>query len=251
MLTSSRTLIANPELAAPHLLLAGATGIASSTPESTHIASGEHIALTSGRHLPMSVGKSLFASIAEKWSVFVQRLDLIMIAAKGKVTVRAESNAMELQAMKELHITSSDDSIYITAKKKIVVNGGGSFSEWSNGGITHGTVGAWIEHAASKSSPGPKSIDQAYPVMNIAEAKYAEKFSIFEPASGWSLPNQKYRIIFDGGRTVEGVSDAQGKTNIAASEVAQNTRIELLSGANNYVWSSFLWTVIKPQNPNA
>jgi len=33
--------------------------------------------------------------------------------------------------------------------------GGASFSEWSEGGIRHGTPGSWIEHAALHATPGP------------------------------------------------------------------------------------------------
>lgn len=133
-----------PELTEPHLVLASPAGIEASTARSTHIASGEHIAMTSGQHLSLSVGKSLFASIAETWSVFVQRLNLVMVAARGKVIIKAEANEMELEAMKAFHITSTDDAIYITAKKRVVINGGGSFTEWVAGGITNGTNGAWV-----------------------------------------------------------------------------------------------------------
>ncbi|WP_339505640.1 type VI secretion system Vgr family protein, partial [Pseudomonas sp. RL_105y_Pfl2_101] len=46
-----------PELADPHLVLHSPAGIASSTPQSTHIASGEHLALSSGGHTSLAIGK--------------------------------------------------------------------------------------------------------------------------------------------------------------------------------------------------
>jgi type VI secretion system secreted protein VgrG len=38
-----------------------------------------------------------------------------------------------------------------------VVNGAGSFTEWSSAGILHGTLGGWVEHAASHAKVGPAS----------------------------------------------------------------------------------------------
>ena len=49
----------------------------------------------------------------------------------------------------------TEDTVYVIAKKKVVINGGTSFSEWSASGIKHGTPGTWIEHAAMHATPGP------------------------------------------------------------------------------------------------
>ncbi|MFS2051522.1 DUF2345 domain-containing protein [Variovorax sp. CT11-76] len=63
--------------------------------------------------------------------------------------------AIGLEARGAVRITSSTADIRIAAPKRIVVNGGGSFSEWSNEGIVHGTPGRWVEHAASHVKTGP------------------------------------------------------------------------------------------------
>ena len=56
-----------------------------------------------------------------------------------------------------MRITSTEESIFISAPTKVVVNGGGSFTEWSATGILHGTLGGWVEHAASHIKMGPAS----------------------------------------------------------------------------------------------
>ncbi|TDK62807.1 DUF2345 domain-containing protein [Sapientia aquatica] len=48
-------------------------------------------------------------------------------------------------------------NIHITAKNNVLVNGGGSFTEWSANGIKSGTKGTWTEHAAAHTSLGPLS----------------------------------------------------------------------------------------------
>ncbi|TDK63451.1 DUF2345 domain-containing protein, partial [Sapientia aquatica] len=63
-----------------------------------------------------------------------------------------------------------------TAKKKVVINGGGSFTEWSKDGITHGTNGYWLEHAAAHLMAGPKKQSQ---VFNESPAtRYDDKFEL-------------------------------------------------------------------------
>ena len=146
-----------PELNEPHLVLSGAAGIAFSTPQSTHISSGEHMALTSGKDISIAVGKSLFVTVKEGLSVFVHKLGIRLVAASGHVTIEAQNDAMLLEAAKDFNITSTADTIHITAKNKVLVNGGGSFTEWSANGIKSGTNGTWTEHAAAHTSLGPLS----------------------------------------------------------------------------------------------
>ncbi|MFC5474607.1 type VI secretion system Vgr family protein, partial [Paraherbaspirillum soli] len=128
-----------PELAAPHLVLASPAGIETTTAQSTHIASGEHIALTSGKQLSLSVGKSLLASIAEKWSVFVHKLGIKLVAASGKVQIQAQSDDIELIAQKVVEIISTGDWIHLRAKQGIRLQGG--HSELVIGGAEDGLVG--------------------------------------------------------------------------------------------------------------
>ena len=146
-----------PELSAPHVVLAGAAGIHATTPASTHISSGEHIAITSGKDTSISVGKSLITAIKRGCSIMVYQLGAKLIAGSGVVTIQAQKDAIKLKALRELTFRSDHESIYITAKKKVVINGGGSFTEWSKDGITHGTNGYWLEHAAGHLMAGPKS----------------------------------------------------------------------------------------------
>jgi type VI secretion system secreted protein VgrG len=54
-----------PELSAPHLVLASAAGLATSTTQSTHLSSDEQIALTAKRDVSIAAGDSLFASVTQ------------------------------------------------------------------------------------------------------------------------------------------------------------------------------------------
>lgn len=150
-----------PELEEPHLVLASPAGIETTTPQSTHIASGEHTALTSGKHLSLSAAGSLLASAKEAIRLFAYNAGMRLVAANADIDIRALKNSINLLA--KLEITQTADKITITAKEEVVINGGTSYSRWNNTGIVHGTKGAWIEHASKHSMPGPDTL----PVPNV------------------------------------------------------------------------------------
>jgi type VI secretion system secreted protein VgrG len=146
-----------PELNQPHLVLASAAGIAATTAGSIHLQAGEHIAVTSEGHISLSVGKRLLASAKDGIRLFALNGGMKWIAGKGKITIEAHKDKINLTAKQKVTIKSTTESIFISAPTKVVVNGGGSFTEWSNAGILHGTLGTWIEHAAKHVSSSTRT----------------------------------------------------------------------------------------------
>ncbi|GER13989.1 hypothetical protein VHAB30_51820 [Variovorax boronicumulans] len=103
----------------------------------------------------MSAAQRILASVAEGMRIFTLKSGIKAFASQGDIRIEAQSDAIEATALKDIDIVSTEDTVYITAKKKVTINGGTSFSEWSEGGIRHGTLGTWIEHAAMHGTPGP------------------------------------------------------------------------------------------------
>jgi len=146
-----------PELAQPHLVLSSPSGIATSTAESTHIASDANTALTTGRSLSIASGDSLFASIRQTFRLFVHKAGMKLVASAGNIDMEALSDSINLLA--KLNITQSANTITITAKEDVVINGGGSYAKFSANGIEHGTKGTFVAHAATHSFVDAKSMD--------------------------------------------------------------------------------------------
>ncbi len=146
-----------PELARPHLVLASPAGIATTTAQSTHIASDEHTALTTGKSLSIASGDSMFASIRHAFRLFVQKAGIKLIAASGNIDMQALSDSINLLA--KLNITHSADKITITAKQEVLIIGGGSYARYGANGIEQGTKAGFTAHAASYSFRDPASMD--------------------------------------------------------------------------------------------
>ncbi|WP_219210046.1 type VI secretion system Vgr family protein [Variovorax boronicumulans] len=147
-----------PELSGPHLVLASAAGVAATTSQSVHLQAGEHIAVTSQAHTSLSVAKRLLISAKDGLRLFALKNSIKVIAGNGKVQIEAHKDKLDATARQAVRITSSTESILISAPKKVVFNGGGSFTEWSGAGIVHGTRGAWVEHAGSHVKKGPTKL---------------------------------------------------------------------------------------------
>ena len=144
-----------PELSEPHLVLASPAGIAATATESLHAHSGAHTQFTSGGHASFSTARRFLAAVKGGIRAFTLKNGIKAYASEGDIDIEAHSDAIDVTALKDVEIVSTEDTVYVIAKKKVVINGGTSFSEWSASGIKHGTPGTWIEHAAMHATPGP------------------------------------------------------------------------------------------------
>jgi type VI secretion system secreted protein VgrG len=162
-----------PGLAEPHLVLSSPTGIETTAAASTHIASGEHIALSAGSHVSVATGKSMYASVAHKFSLFVHQLGMTLIAASGKVQIQAQTDDMELLAQKVLDIISTNGWINLKAKEGIRLNGGGTELVLSAEGIKGMTDGVSHVHAADHQTMGAQSVSVQFPGAKICSSRTA------------------------------------------------------------------------------
>ncbi|MNC47457.1 hypothetical protein D3C75_965200 [compost metagenome] len=83
--------------------------------------------LNAGGQADFSVVKRLFMGVGQGFSLFVRKLGIKLIANQGPVSMQAQNGTLELLARHGLSITSTEDEIHLTAKKKISLNGGGSY----------------------------------------------------------------------------------------------------------------------------
>ncbi|WP_395349666.1 DUF2345 domain-containing protein [Variovorax sp. UC122_21] len=149
-----------PELEAPHLVLASPAGIAASTSGAMHLHAKAHAAFTSRGHLSFSSAKRWLASAAEGIRAFTQRHGIRFIAAEGPIDLEAHADELVLLAHKDVRIRSIDGELHISARKKVVIVGGGSYTEWSAQGdrawhrrYLAGTCGAACAGGADAEAP--------------------------------------------------------------------------------------------------
>jgi type VI secretion system secreted protein VgrG len=131
------------------LLLSAPQGIALTSGRHLQLAAQKNLMLNAGAQADISVVKRLFIGVGEGLSLFVRKLGIKLLANQGPVSIQAQNDALELMARHSLQITSTEDEIHITAKKKIVINGGGSYITLDPSSIESGTAGDFNIKAAS------------------------------------------------------------------------------------------------------
>jgi type VI secretion system secreted protein VgrG len=130
------------------LLLSAPQGIALTSGKHLQLAAQENLLLNAGGHTDMSVVKKLFMGIGQGLSLFVRKVGLKLISNEGPVSIQAQNDTLELLARQGINITSTEDEIHITAKKRIVLNAGGSYVAIERCSIESGTAGDYLIKAA-------------------------------------------------------------------------------------------------------
>jgi type VI secretion system secreted protein VgrG len=123
------------------LLLSAPKGIAVTSGTHLQLAAERNLILNAGNQADVSVVRRLFIGVGEGVSLFVRKLGMKLIANQGAVHIQAQNDRMELIARQGLELTSTEDEIRITAKKKIVLNAGGTYITLEPSGIESGTQG--------------------------------------------------------------------------------------------------------------
>lgn len=142
----------------PVMLLASPASMGLSTQDSLQATASQHVNVVSGQNTNIATGKSLLVGAMEKFSLFVQNAGMKLFAAKGKVEIQAQGNAMSLSALKDLTITSSTGRVVISADKEIWIGAGGSYIKITAEAIENGTTGTILEKCASWDKPGAASM---------------------------------------------------------------------------------------------
>ncbi len=224
-----------PELSTPHLVLASAAGLVTSTVQSTHLSSEEQIALIAKRDVSIAAGDSLFASVTQTLRLFVRNAGMKFLAAAGKISVVAKQDDIELIAAKVLTLISQTEWIDLKGKKGIRLHGAGSMVEISDKvqfftaspTLFHGnleTLGASprphtraATHTTSSPSPLPHD-----------NQTFDEQFQLIGSDGHTPIVNRRYRITADNGQTWEGRSDDRGLTQRVVTRSSAKLSLLLL-----------------------
>jgi type VI secretion system secreted protein VgrG len=93
--------------------------------------------------------------------------------------------------------------------------------------VTFECPGTLTVKAGKKSFTGAGSENVALPTMPGGTG-YMRRYVVHRITDGQPLAQQKYRLTLADGRVIEGMTDAQGQTELAQAESMQLVRLELL-----------------------
>ena len=114
-------------------------GIATATQQSQLHTANENIHLVSGNHTDITAGQSLTAHAAESLNLFAQSSGIKVQANQGAVTVQAQNDELQLNALKDATLTSSAGKVTIAAKEEILITCKGAYIKLANGEVEIGS----------------------------------------------------------------------------------------------------------------
>ncbi|AJY64821.1 type VI secretion system Vgr family protein [Burkholderia glumae] len=154
-------------------------GILVSAPAGVGLVSGDHMQFSADQNLIATAGgnadfgiiKRFTVAAGEAVSVFAQKLGLKFVAAKGKVEIHAQTDEIDMAAMKDITISSAEGRLVISAAKEVWIGAGGSYIKINANRIENGTPGDILEKCASWDKPGASSMRLPAPDLQSGDIK--------------------------------------------------------------------------------
>ncbi|KAE9686812.1 type VI secretion system tip protein VgrG [Escherichia coli] len=226
---SQQTLnVALKELAEPGIILNAPEGVSITSPQAVRMASGSaSVGIMSQQNTDISALKRFTVAAGEAVSVLARKAGMKLFAAKGKVEIQAQDDALEAIAKKDVTVTSVEGKVVITGATELVVNCDGAFMKLAGGNMELGAPGNILLKCANVQKMGSADYDAPKPELPQG---YSENFIAQDKETGDILANTRYRITTADGSVYEGRTDSDGKTAEIFGATKSQINIELLGG---------------------
>ena len=200
------------------MLLCAPNSIALSTNEDLYLSADQQINHSAADNINFSTQKSLIAHAQDNISLFAAQRGLKAIAAKGKVELQAQDDAIETIARQKIKIISTEERIEIISPKEIVLTAGGSQLKINGQGV-FGVTGGKFECKAGQHifKEGAKTI---YEIPELPKSgPYAVDF-LFNSLGGSGIEGAEVTMFIPENKEIlwEGKTDSNGKTQLSISQ---------------------------------
>ncbi|SUP80542.1 type VI secretion system Vgr family protein [Yersinia wautersii] len=147
-----------------------------SAPQGVALTSGEDMQLTASKNVAINAGGDISAGVmgnmtvltGEKLGLFARAGQLSLKSGEGPVEMQAQNGNMRFFAEQKLTLTSADDILF-AGKKRITLNGGGSYLKIEPGKIEYGTSGQYLRKMKRTATTATATMPLNLPVMPLAD----------------------------------------------------------------------------------
>ncbi|MGM3413108.1 DUF2345 domain-containing protein, partial [Ralstonia holmesii] len=216
------------ELKQAVMVLSAPAGIAMVTPDRMSVAAGKDINVSTMAGVNISTLKNITQAASGALSLFANKLGIKLFAARGKVQIQAQSDAMELVAQKNLQIASADGTVTVNAANGVILSGGGSaYIKVLGDSVEIGGAGNLIVKVPKIQKLGAGALSLPVPKFNQGSITNDERFILSDGITGRPIANRPYKIQLANGQLVEGITNDIGETSISQQDVAQGLKLLL------------------------
>lgn len=214
------------DLARPGMVLNAPEGVSITSPRAVRMASGSaSVGITSQENTDISALKRFTVAAGEAVSMLARKAGMKLFAAKGKVEIQAQDDALDAIAKKDVTVTSTEGRVEITAAKDVVLkNLDGSFIQITGKNIILGCEGNVLWKCANAQKMGAANYTSSVPEF---PGGYSEYFVAHDEKTGQPAPNTRYRITTSKGDVFSGITDSDGNTAEIFTALSEKIKIEL------------------------
>lgn len=170
------------ELEMPGILVGAPAPIGVASGSDIQLAAQGNLSVVAQKNADISVINRFTVAAGEAVSLFAQTLGVKLFAAKGKVEIQAQGDAMGLAALKDVTVSSVNGKVHIQAKEEILLECGGGFVQIKGGSVTVGGPEDFFIKACTMQKKGAESLKSALPVLPISESEclYSNQIDMYE-----------------------------------------------------------------------
>jgi len=219
------------DLALPGMVLNAPEGVSITSPQAVRMASGSaSVGIMSQQNTDISALKRFTVAAGEAVSMLARKAGMKLFAAKGKVEIQAQDDALEAIAKKDVTVTSTEGRVEITAAKDVVLkNLDGSFIQLQGKNIILGCEGNILLKCANVQKIGPATVSS--PPHEFPKG-YGGVYALNDE-SGNIIPKTEYKVTTADGQVFHGISDDNGKTLPIYTSMPGKLKIEILGTGNS------------------
>ena len=204
------------QLSSSGLLVSAPAGMAYTTPKNIQISAGKTVTATAGENIDFSIFKRFTVAAGEAISLFAQKMGMKLFAARGPISIQAQTDAMTLQSDQMMSINSVSGEIVVNAAQGITLVSKGAYIKIKDGSIEIGAPGTIKLKNDNISWGGAASLGAALQPMSVEDPAYKYPmqggFQVIDKATSEPKAYIPYRIETEDGSVLRGVTDKNGFT---------------------------------------
>lgn len=211
----------NPEKPedAPTITVTAPAGLALSTPQTMLHYAGVNIDQVAQQHLQFSAGKRCNINAGQGLSMFAHRDGIVQIAHHGKYLMQSQHDIMQLDAAKDLRLTSATRMAGIAQDEITLMTQGGAYLKLAGGNVELGGPGTLTVKTSGHHWNGPASMKGELPTFN--EGDLGRTPRLVSPFDGAPVEGVKVDVKAEDGSVLSGVTDADGKGPTVTTDLLQ------------------------------
>jgi len=199
-------------------LLAGTSndGIAFATPSSIVIGAEEHIGLISAKDVEIHAAESARTMASKGLTFFSHDNGIKLVSAKGATQIQSQNGDIEIVASGRVRISAGVGIDLVAPEIKLASKG--AQSNYGADQVVHQSKGRFVVKSSQyEHTKGGSGIESQIDFPST-EIETDERVYLVGSQSGRPLAGRRYKLELPDGRTIEGISDSEGRTELVTSD---------------------------------